>query len=76
MTKIEQLTLDYLDSIPKIGTMNRTKIPWCDWSWNPNGQGCPHKCWFSATFSCAPTAEQQSQEKQLGVTEENESEFR
>jgi len=26
--------------------MNRTKIPWCDYSWNPNGQGCPHKCWY------------------------------
>ena len=29
-----------------VKTINRTRIEWCDYSWNPNGQGCPHKCWY------------------------------
>lgn len=26
--------------------MNRTTIEWTDYTWNPNGQGCPHGCWY------------------------------
>ena len=26
--------------------MNRTKIPWTDYSCNPLGQGCLHNCWY------------------------------
>ena len=26
--------------------MNRTKIEWTKYTWNPLGQGCPHNCWY------------------------------
>lgn len=27
------------------GVMNKTKIDWCDWSWNPE-TGCLYGCWY------------------------------
>lgn len=32
--------------------MNRTKIEWCDFSWNPIS-GCDHGCWYCYAFKMA-----------------------